>query len=88
METIEKRDLMEIAKNVKIAEERGIDFYISAELTVIKVSREGLDVIISIKDDWCVDFVEIMRYSARVFGYLDTAENIKTIQNRICKGLI
>lgn len=88
METIEKRDLMDLAENVKIAEERGIDLYISAELSVIKVSREGLDVIISTKNDCCVDFVEVMRYSANVFGYLDTAKNIKTIQNRICKGLI
>ena len=82
-----EKELMDIAKNVQIAEERGVDFYISAELAVIKVSREGLDVIISTKDDWCVDFVEIMRYSATLFGYLDTAKNIKTIQNRICKGL-
>ena len=88
METIEKRDLMDLAKNVKIAEEIGTDLYISAEFSVIKVSREGLDVIISIKDDRHVDFVEIMRYSARVFGYLDTAKNIKTIQNKLCKGLI
>lgn len=83
-----EKELMDIAKNVQIAEERGVDFYFSAELAVIKVSREGFDVIISTKDDWRVDFVEIMRYSARVFGYLDTAKNIKTIQNRICKGLI
>ena len=85
---IENRELMEIAKNVKIAEERGIDLYISAKLAVIKVSREGFDVIISTKDDWRVDFVEVMRYSACVFGYLDTAKNIKTIQDRICRGLI
>ena len=88
METAEKKELMEIAENVKIAEERGIDLYISAKLAVIKVSREGLDVILSIKDDCYVDFVEVMRYSAKVFGYLDTAKNIKTIQDRICKGLI
>ena len=88
METLEKKELMEIAENVKIAEERGIDLYISAKLAVIKVSREGLDVILSIKDDCYVDFVEVMRYSAKVFGYLDTAKNIKTIQDRICKGLI
>ena len=88
METIEKREIMDIAKNVQIAEERGIDLYISANLSVIKVSREGLSVIISIKNDCDVDFIEIMRYSARVFGYLDTAKNIKTIQDRICKSLI
>ena len=88
METIEKRDLMDLAKNVKIAEEIGIDLYISAEFSVIKVSREGLDVIISIKDDHHVDFVEVMRYSACVFGYLDTAKNIKLLQNKLCKGLI
>ena len=88
METAEKKELMEIAENVKIAEERGIDLYISAELAVIKVSREGLSVIISIKNDCDVDFVEVMRYSANIFGYLDTAKNIKTIQDRICKGLI
>ena len=88
METAEKKELMEIAENVKIAEERGIDLYISAKLAVIKISREGLDVILSIKDDCYVDFVEVMRYSAKVFGYLDTAKNIKTIQDRICKGLI
>ena len=88
METTEKRELMNLAKNVKIAEEIGTDLYISAEFSVIKVSREGLDVIISIKDDRHVDFVEIMRYSAKVFGHLDTAKNIKIIQNRICKGLI
>ena len=88
METTEKRELMDLVKNVKIAEERGIDLYISAEFSVIKISREGLDVIISIKNDCDVDFVEIMRYSAKVFGYLDTAKNIKIIQNRICKGLI
>ena len=85
METIEKRELMDIAKNVQIAEERGIDLYISANLSVIKVSREGLSVIISIKNDCDVDFVEVMRYSANIFGYLDTAKNIKIIQNRICK---
>lgn len=88
METVENRELMDLAKNVKIAEERGIDLYISAKLAVIKVSREGFDVIISTKDDWRVDFVEVMRYSACVFGYLDTAKNIKTIQDRICRGLI
>ena len=88
METAEKRELLDLAKNVKIAEEIGIDLYISAEFSVIKVSREGLDVIISTKDDRHVDFIEIMRYSAKVFGYLDTAKNIKTIQDRICKGLI
>lgn len=85
---MEKKELMEIAENVKIAEERGVDLYISAKLAVIKVSREGLNVIISTKDDCNVDFVEVMRYSACVFGYLDTAKNIKTIQDRICKGLI
>ena len=79
METIEKRELMDIAKNIQLAEERGIDLYISAEFSVIKVSREGLSVIISIKNDCDVDFVEIMRYSAKVFGYLDTAKNIKII---------
>lgn len=83
-----EKELMDIAKNVQIAEERGVDFYISAKLAVIKVSRGGLDVIISIKDDRHVDFVEVMKYSAVAFGYLDTAKNIKTIQNRICKGLI
>ena len=88
METVENRELMDLAKNVKIAEERGIDFYISAKLAVIKVSREGFDVIISTKDDWRVDFVEVMRYSARVFGYLDTAKNIKLLQNKLCNGLI
>ena len=88
MEAAEKRELMEIAENVKIAEERGIDLYISAEFSVIKVSREGFDVIISMKKDHEVDFVEVMRYSATVFGYLDTAKNIKLLQNRICKGLI
>lgn len=88
METVEKRELMDIAKNVQIAEERGIDLYISAKLAVIKVSREGLDVIISTKNDNDVDFVEVMRYSAYVFKYLDTAKNIKTIQDRICNGLI
>ena len=88
METVEKKELMDLAKNVKIAEERGIDLYISAKLAVIKVSCEGLDVIISMKKDHEVDFVEVMRYSAVAFEYLDTAKNIKTIQNRICKGLI
>ena len=88
METVEKKELMDLAKNIQLAEERGIDLYISANLSVIKISREGLDVIISIKNDCDVDFIEIMRYSARVFEYLDTAKNIKTIQNRICKGLI
>ena len=88
METVEKRELMDITKNIQLAEERGIDLYISAKNAVIKISREGFDVIISTKDDRHVDFVEIMRYSARVFGYLDTAKNIKTIQDRICKGLI
>ena len=88
METVEKRDLMDFAKNVKIAEERGIDLYISAKLAVIKVSREGLDVIISMKKDHEVDFVEVMRYSAVAFEYLDTAKNIKLLQNRLCKGLI
>lgn len=88
METVENRELMDLAKNIQLAEQRGIDFYISAKLAVIKVSREGFDVIISTKDDWRVDFVEVMRYSACVFGYLDTAKNIKTIQDRICRGLI
>lgn len=88
METIEKRDLMDLAENVKTAEERGIDLYISAKLAVIKVSREGLNVIISTKDDCNVDFVEVMRYSACVFGYLDTAKNIKLLQNKLCKDLI
>lgn len=88
METVENRELMDLAKNVKIAEERGIDLYISAKLAVIKVSREGFDVIISTKDDWRVDFVEVMRYSACVFGYLDTAKNIKLLQNKLCNGLI
>ena len=88
METTEKREIMDIAKNVQLAEERGIDLYISANLSVIKVSREGLSVIISIKNDCDVDFVEVMRYSANIFGYLDTAKNIETIQNRTCKGLI
>ena len=88
MEAAEKRELLDLAKNVQIAEERGIDLYISAKLAVIKVSRKGLDVIISMKKDHDIDFVEIMRYSAVAFEYLDTAKNIKTIQNRICKGLI
>ena len=88
MKTIEKRELMDIAKNAQIAEDRGIDLYISAKNAVIKISREGLDVIISMKKDHEVDFVEVMRYSAVAFKYLDTAKNIKTIQNRICKGLI
>ena len=88
MEAAEKRELLDLAENVKIAEERGIDLYISAEFSVIKVSREGLDVIISTKDDRHIDFVEVMRYSATVFGYLDTAKNIKLLQNRICEGLI
>ena len=88
METTEKREIMDIAKNVQLAEERGIDLYISAKNAVIKVSREGWDVIISTKDDWCVDFVEVMRYSANIFGYLDTAKNIKSLQNKLCKGLI
>lgn len=88
MEITEKKELMDIAKNIQLAEQRGVDFYISAKLAVIKVSREGFDVIISTKDDWRVDFVEVMRYSVCVFGYLDTAKNIKTIQDRICRGLI
>ena len=88
METVEKREIMDIAKNIQLAEERGVDLYISANLSVIKVSREGLDVIISMKKDHEVDFIEIMRYSANIFEYLDTAKNIKTIQNRTCKGLI
>lgn len=88
MDITEKKELMDIAKNVQIAEERGIDLYISAKLAVIKVSREGFDVIISTKDDRHIDFVEVMRYSACVFGYLDTAKNIKLLQNRICEGLI
>ena len=88
METVEKKEIMDIAKNVQIAEERGIDLYISAKLAVIKVSREGLDVIISMKKDHKVDFVEVMRYSATVFGYLDTAKNIKLLQNKLCKDLI
>lgn len=88
MEAAEKREIMDIAKNVQIAEERGVSLYISAKLAVIKVSREGLDVIISMKKDHEVDFVEVMRYSAVAFEYLDTAKNIKTIQDRICKGLI
>ena len=88
METIKKKELMDIAKNVKIAEERGVNLYISAKLAVIKVSREGLDVIISMKKDNEVDFVEVTKYSATVFGYLDTAKNIKLLQNRICEGLI
>ena len=88
METVENRELMDIAKNIQLAEQRGIDFYISAKLAVIKVSREGFDVIISTKDDWRVDFVEVMRYSACVFGYLDTAKNIELLQNKLCNGLI
>ena len=88
MEAAEKRELLDLAKNVQIAEERGVNLYISAKLAVIKVSREGLDVIISMKKDHEVDFVEVMRYSATVFGYLDTAKNIKLLQNRICEGLI
>ena len=88
METVEKKELMDLAKNIQLAEERGIDLYISAKLAIIKVSREGLDVIISTKNDCDVDFVEVMRYSANIFGYLDTAKNIKTIQDRTCKGLI
>ena len=88
METVEKRELMDIAKNVQIAEERGIALYISAQNAVIKVSREGFNIIISTKDNCNVDFVEVMRYSACVFGYLDTAKNIKLLQNKLCKGLI
>ena len=88
MDITEKKELMDIAKNIQLAEQRGIDLYISAKLAVIKVSRKGLDVIISMKKDHDIDFVEIMRYSAVAFEYLDTAKNIKTIQNRICKGLI
>ena len=88
METVEKKELMDLAKNIQLAEERGVDLYISAKLAVIKVSREGLDVIISIKNDCDIDFIEIMRYSAWYFNHMDTAKNIETIQNRTCKGLI
>lgn len=88
METIKERDLMDLAKNVKIAEERGIDLYISAKNAVIKVSREGLDVIIYMKKDHEVDFIEIMRYSAWYFNHMDTAKNIKSIQDKLLKGLI
>ena len=88
MDITEKKELMDIAKNVQIAEERGIDLYISAQNAVIKVSREGFNIIISTKDNRNVDFVEVMRYSACVFGYLDTAKNIKLLQNKLYKGLI
>ena len=88
MKTIEKRELMDIAKNAQIAEDRGIDLYISAKNAVIKISREGLDVIISMKKDYDVDFIEVMRYSAVAFEYLDTAKNIKLLQNKLCKDLI
>ena len=88
MDITEKKELMDIAKNIQLAEERGVDLYIAAQNAVIKVSREGFNIIISTKDNCNVDFVEVMRYSACVFGYLDTAKNIKLLQNKLCKGLI